>query len=70
MGFFSDMDIELKKCDVSDKAHRVLEENGFKRGSEEYSRAFKHWFDSKYQFEEVDYFKRRLEDRLNRGDNG
>ena len=59
MGMFSDMDIELRNCETSDQAHSLLQGYGLKRNTEFYSM---------YQFEEVDYFKKRLNDLLKKGE--
>ena len=68
MGMFSDMDIELRNCETSEQAHSLLQGYGLQRNTEFYSKCFKHWYDSKFEEDQSDYYKKRLNDLLKKGE--
>jgi len=68
MGMFSDMDIELQNCETSDQAHSLLHGYGLQRGTEFYSKCFKHWYDSKFEEDQSNYYKNKLNELLKRGE--
>ena len=65
---FSDMDIELQNCETSDQAHSLLQGYGLQRNTEFYSKCFKHWYDSKFEEDQSNYYKNKLNELLKRGE--
>lgn len=68
MGMFSEMDCDLQNCETSDQVHTLLQSYGLQRGTEFYSKCFKHWYDTRHKFDTEYDFKQRLESRLMKGE--